>query len=227
MEKKAKTHPPILSPRERVLWALSAGAAAAAFFAFDGKSPLSLAASLVGVTSLIFTARGSPLGQLLMVLFSVLYGVISYRAAYYGEMATYLGMTAPMALAALVSWLRHPSPQGRGRVQPGRLRPGEAPLALLLTVLVTAAFYYILGALGTANLFPSTLSVASSFLAAYLTCRRSPWFALAYAANDVVLIVLWSMQALTDRSALSVTVCFFLFLLNDLYGFCLWRKRSA
>lgn len=33
-----------------------------------------------------------------MVLFSLLYGIISYAFAYYGEMITYLGMTMPMAV---------------------------------------------------------------------------------------------------------------------------------
>ena len=42
-------------------------------------------------------AKGNPVGQGLMILFSVLYGIISWRVAYYGEMITYLGMTAPMA----------------------------------------------------------------------------------------------------------------------------------
>lgn len=41
----------------------------------------------------------------LMIVFSLLYGVISYTCAYYGEMITYLGMTAPMALFALISFL--------------------------------------------------------------------------------------------------------------------------
>lgn len=41
-----------------------------------------------------------------MVVFSILYGVISFTFAYYGEMITYLGMTAPMAVVALVSWLK-------------------------------------------------------------------------------------------------------------------------
>ena len=35
-------------------------------------------ASLVGVTSLIFIAKGNPIGQALIVVFSLLYGAISY-----------------------------------------------------------------------------------------------------------------------------------------------------
>jgi len=78
----------------------------------------------------------------------------------------------------------------------------------------------------TANMLPSTLSVTTSFLAVYLTFRRSPYFALAYAANDMVLIVLWSLAATEQPSYLSVTACFGMFLINDLYGFVSWRRMQ-
>ena len=72
---------------------------------------------------------------------------------------------------------------------------------LTLTVAVTAVFYFILAALHTNRLIPSTLSVATSFLAAFLTFRRSALFAAAYAANDLVLVVLWGLAAAEDRSS--------------------------
>ena len=65
---------------------------------------LTLTASLIDVTSLIFNVKGNPFGQLLMIVFSVLYGIISFDFGYYGEMATYLGMMTPMALFSLISW---------------------------------------------------------------------------------------------------------------------------
>ena len=50
---------------------------------------------------------------------------------------------------------------------------------------------------------------------------------LAYAANDVVLIVR-AMAAAQDASYTAVPVCFVLFLANDLYGFRCWlRMRTA
>ena len=80
----------------------------------------------------------------------------------------------------------------------------------LATAAVTLGFYFILEHFHTANIIPSTMSVATSFIAVYLTFRRSPYFALAYAANDVVLIVLWTMAAVEDISCLSLSVllCF-------------------
>ena len=96
----------------------------------------------------------------------------------------------------------------------------------VLTEAVTAVFYFILAYFGTANLLPSTLSVTTSFLAVYLTFRRSPYFALAYAANDIVLIVLWVMASLCDRRCVSVVVCFIAFLVNDLYGYVSWQRMK-
>ena len=87
-------------------------------------------------------------------------------------------------------------------------------------------FYFILKHFNTANILPSTLSVTTSFLAVYLTFRRSPYFALAYAANDIVLIILWILASLYDVRYVSVVVCFVAFLVNDIYGYLSWQKMK-
>lgn len=97
---------------------------------------------------------------------------------------------------------------------------------LFLAAIVTLLFYFILRSFNTANLLPSTLSVTTSFLAVYLTFRRSACYALAYAANDLVLILLWTLAVLEDSTYISVIVCFFLFFVNDIYGFLSWRKMG-
>ena len=211
---------------EKALWGVSAALIVGSFLLFDRENHMTLLASLIGVTSLICSARGNPIGQLLMVVFSCLYGVISYSFAYYGEMITYLGLTMPMAVFALVSWLRHPYNGDRSEVRVNVLTKKEHALMWLATAVVTAVFYFILDFFGTANIVPSTLSVTTSFLAVYLTFRRSPYFALAYAANDLVLILLWMLASAADLSYVSVVVCFVVFFFNDVYGFISWRKMQ-
>lgn len=196
------------------------------FLIFDRQNYMTLTASLIGVISLMLNAKGNPAGQLLMMIFSLLYGIISYSFSYYGEMITYLGMTAPMALFALISWLRHPYEGKRSQVEVNRLKAPELIFAALLTAAVTAVFYFILKALGTTNLFFSTVSVTTSFIAVYLTFRRSALYAIGYAANDLVLIILWTMAATTNRSYVSVVVCFAVFFVSDLYGFISWQRMA-
>ena len=211
---------------ELTLWGASVGLILLSFLIFDRVNYMTLVASLIGVTSLIFNAKGNPIGQALMIVFSLLYGIISYRFSYYGEMVTYLGMTAPMALFALISWLRNPYKGNKAEVAVNRLDAVEWILMLILSALVTILFYFILDYFDTANMLPSTLSVTTSFIAVYLTFRRSPYFALAYAANDIVLIVLWILASIEDISYLSVMICFVLFLVNDIYGYISWRKME-
>ena len=209
---------------EYALWLTSVVLVLLSFLLFDRTGYLTLAASLIGVTSLIFNAKGNPIGQVLMILFSLLYGIISYSFAYYGEMITYLGMTAPMAAVALVSWLKNPYKGNRAEVSVSRLTGKDMTIMLLVTAAVTVAFCFILAYFHTANLIPSTVSVTTSFAAAWLTYKRSPWFALAYAANDLVLILLWILAALIDPTYISVIVCFAVFFLNDVYGFISWHR---
>ena len=214
------------SKLEIILWALSVALILISFIAFDRANYLTLVASLIGVTSLILSAKGNPFGQLLMVIFSLLYGIISYTFSYYGEMITYLGMTMPMALLALISWFCNPYNGNRAEVKVSGINKAEQPIMWLATVAVTVVFYFILEHFDTANIIPSTLSVTTSFLAVYLTFRRSPYFALAYAANDIVLILLWVLASVTDIQYLSVAVCFIAFLFNDIYGFVSWQRMK-
>lgn len=209
---------------ERLLWISSVGLIIISFCIFDRENYLTLSASLIGVTSLIFNAKGNPFGQLLMVIFSLLYGIISYSFSYYGEMITYLGMTMPMAVFALISWLRNPYNGNKAEVKVNRISRKETVFMWILAVAVTIGFYFILDYFHTANIIPSTLSVTTSFVAVYLTFRRNPYFALAYAANDVVLIVLWVLASMEDVRYVSVVVCFAAFLVNDIYGFVNWKK---
>lgn len=212
------------SPLEWGLWLASVLLILISFFAFHSSSLLNLTASLLGVTALIFTAKGNPLGPGLMIIFFLLYGLISYRSSYYGELLTYIGMCLPMAVLSLISWLRHPYQGRTSEVQIGSLRRAEAPFLVLGTLLVTFLFYFILKALHTPHLFPATVSVATSFVAAYLTFRRSPGYAVAYAANDIVLILLWVLAALEDPVYFSVVICFSAFFLNDMYCFFHWQQ---
>jgi len=211
---------------ELSLWGVSMALILASFLTFDRTNYMTLTASMVGATSLIFNAKGNPIGQALMILFSLLYGIISYTFSYLAEMITYLGMTAPMALFALITWLRNPFGGNHAEVTVNRLKPFEGFLMLLLTALVTFGFYFILDSFDTANIIPSTLSVTTSFIAVYLTFRRSPYFALAYAANDIVLIILWTLAAVEDITYISVLICFIMFLVNDLYGFANWKRME-
>lgn len=187
---------------------------------------LTLAAALIGVTSLIFAAKGNVWAQILMIAFSILYGIISWRFRYWGEMITYLGMTLPMAIWSTITWAKNPSKENGNEVAIQKLTRKMIVLLALFCAVVTLGFYALLQALHTPNLVFSTISITTSFLAASLTMLRSSYYALGYAANDVVLIVLWVLASMENPGYVPVVANFCIFLFSDLYGFISWKKRE-
>lgn len=215
-----------LSKTEFIIWFLSVITIAVSFLCVNEKDYLTLIASLIGATALIYVAKGEVLGQLLTVAFSIFYGIISFKFRYFGELITYVGMTAPIALMSTVSWLKNPYKKGESEVKIARLTKDKVILMVILTVFVTFLFYFILKYFNTANLVFSTISVATSFSASYLMLLRSPYYAVAYAANDVVLIILWVLATVSNIQYLPMIICFVIFLINDIFGFVSWQGRK-
>ena len=185
---------------------------------------LTLVAALTGVTSLIFAAKGNVWGQVLMILFSILYGIISFRFRYWGEMMTYLGMTLPMAVWSTITWIENPSENNGNEVQIQSLSKKHIVALCISGIIVTAVFYYILKSFNTPNIIFSTISIITSFIAASLTMLRSSYYAVWYAANDIVLIILWVLASLKDPAYIPVVVNFSIFFMNDMYGFMSWKQ---
>lgn len=215
-----------LTKFEKALWITSICVIIGSFLISGRQNPLTVIASLIGVTALIFVAKGYVIGQVLTVVFAVFYGIISFYFKYYGEMITYLGMTAPIAALSAISWFQNPY-KDTNEVKVHKVTRRQWIVLAILSVLVTAVFYFILNALGTSNMLFSTISVTTSFIASYLTYYRSPYYAIGYSANDIVLIILWILASLKNISYLPMIFCFIMFFLNDMYGFFNWQRMRA
>ena len=212
---------------ERGLWLCSVTVIILSYLFTGNDRILYMITSLLGITSLIFIAKGNVIGQLLMVVFCILYGVISYSYRYYGEMITYLGMSLPICIVSVITWLRNPFSGKKSEVRVEQLRGKDYALVIPAALLMTGILGWILYALKTENLFFSVLSVFTSGCAVLLCMRRCPFFALAYAANDVVLIALWVLAATENADYLGMVFCFLAFLANDLYSFLSWRRMAG
>lgn len=202
------------------LWIFSLLMIIMSFFIFENKDYLTLIVSLIGVSALIFVAKGDVLGQILTVIFSIIYGYISFEFKYYGELITYVGMTLPIALVSIISWLKHP--YSTTEVKVASLSKIKMMILILLSLVVTFMFYFILKYFNNKNLIISTISVTTSFLASSLALFRNRFYALAYSLNDIILIVLWTLASLENSMYVPLVVCFIMFFINDIYGFINW-----
>ena len=211
-----------LTKIELNLWMISVLSIVLSFIVTQSNI-LILASSLVGVTGLIFLAKGLPSGQILTIIFGILYALVSYQYRYYGEMITYLGMTLPSAIVTFIIWIKHPYMKGEAEVLVSRLNKKSIYLIIIISVILTILFYYLLRFLETPNLFFSTISIYTSLLASLFMIFRVPYYAIAYAANDILLIILWILASISNINYFPMIVCFIIFLINDLYAFRNWN----
>ncbi len=63
---------------ETLIWSISVVTIHISFFMFSERNPYTLITSLIGVTALIFVAKGDVFGQVLTVIFALFYGIFAY-----------------------------------------------------------------------------------------------------------------------------------------------------
>ena len=215
-----------LTKKEWMLYLISLTVVVCSNFFADKLNVINLIATALGVTALIFIAKGDVFGQILCVIFASLYAISALEQRYYSEIITYLGMTAPISIFTIITWLKNPVKKGENVVKIRQFTAKEGLLTLFLTICVTVVFFFVLRWLSTPSLWVSTISIATSFCASFMMLRRISYYALGFIANDIVLIVLWSISSVNDLSSLAMVACFSMFLFNDFYGFLRWKMRE-
>ena len=86
----------LLNKFEMCLWLTSLFVVLLSYVLSGFEGTANTLCSLIGVTALIFVAKGHVLGMVLCIVFAAFYGLISLHFRYYGELITYAGMTLPM-----------------------------------------------------------------------------------------------------------------------------------
>lgn len=184
---------------------------------------LNIITSIIGITGVLFLAKAHVLGPTLFVVFAIMYAIVSYYFRYYGETITYLVMDLPISIASIVSWIRNPY-KDTEEVKINKLNKIHIIILIFASFVVTIAFYFILKALNTENLYVSTISITTSFIASYLMFFRSRFYGLGYALNDLVLICLWGYACIESISYLPMLLCFVMFFINDIYALFNWHR---
>lgn len=186
------------------------------------KNILSLISSMLGGICLIFLAKGDYFGHIISIIFSITYIIIAYQCKYYGEIFIYLILMIPLSIISIIVWKKNQAKEHVVKVK--KITKKDTLLIIIITILMGIIFYFILKALKTNNLIISTISVMTSLSASILSIKRTPYYAIMYIVNDLVLITMWTLITIDDFSYLPNVICFITFLINDIYALINWKK---
>lgn len=214
---------------ELLVWAASSLLILISFLVIKDKSPMVLLTALVGVAALTFVVRGSIMGQLLLIVFSVLYSVVACGEHYYGEMVTFAFMQIPVSMYTVVKWGKEPYKEHSAAVV--EMNPLKLLFTFVAAAIVTLIMFFILKHFNTPQLVVSTLSIAASFIALSLTVLHSPHYSFAFAINDILMIILWVVATVGTHYTphlcyIPLLICLITFLANDIYGVVEWQNMK-
>lgn len=192
-------------------------------FSID-RNIFSFVVSFIGVLSVLLVAKGLTIAPIVNIVYNIIYSILSITEHYYGEAIIYLGLMIPISILSIIAWFKNKNKGAEETVRVNSIKKMEYLYLSIVTIVATVVFYFILKALSTSELIVSTLSLISSAVASYLMLRRSSSYALGFVANDIILIVLWSLAVVNSGIGLLPSViCFVIFLANDIYGFIHWK----
>lgn len=197
------------------------------FLLGSDKNILALIVSLLGITTVICGAKGLVISPFINIIYNIIYIILCFSQKFYGEVLIYIFIMTPINIFTIISWLKNRSNENKDIVKVNKIEKKEYIILGIVSTLITFAFYFLLKSLNTSSLIISTLSLTDSFIASYLLFRRSSNYALVYIVNDIILIILWVTTIPSEGlKYLSIIVSFIIFLINDVYGLIMWKKRE-
>ena len=228
-----------LSKFELVLWIGSLFCTLASFILgilLSGQVNIaSFIASIFGITAIIFNCKANVLGQYLMIVYTVISAIVALVTYNYGVAFSFLLLSLPCIIISCVNWTKKSHIEGEDKPKVAKIAP-LTPVKVILLALATGAivvgFYFFLqylpqifvGASETSYLLLNALATGSCFAASVLMTMRSPYYALCFCANDILLIVIWGLTCASDIGVLPNLICAANFLINDIYGFFNWKR---
>lgn len=190
------------------------------------KNIYSLIISILGIITVICGSKGLVIASFANLIYSILYLLLSYSLSYYGEVIIYLLYMIPINVMTVISWYKNRNKDNESIVEINKLSKKEYGLVLIVGIICSIIFYFILKMLNTDQLIISTLSLIGTVVATYLYYRRSSNYAFGYIFNDVILILLWGVTIKNGYSYLPLIITYFVYFFNDLYGLYSWKKRE-
>ena len=185
---------------------------------------LTTSCSIIDILAMLLIAKGKNIGQLLGILITVLYSIVSFKNGFYGEVIIYIFMMLPMYLIGIVSWIKHKNKETNS-VEINNIYKSEWIIVSIVSVIVFTGVYYLLKAFNTNELLVSTLSVLASLFGIYFQIRRSRYAFIFYIINDIILAILWGIPIINgDFSLLPIFLDPVINFLNDTYGFYNWTR---
>ncbi len=187
------------------------------------ESWIGIISSLTGILYTLFAGKGKLSCYLFGIVNTVLYGYISYRQRYYGEVMLNWGYYFPMQFVGLYFWGKHTG-LADGEVIKRRLTWHGRALAFGWSAAGWLVYGGVLAWLGGNRPFTDSFTTVFSVTAMVLTVRRCVEQWMVWIAVNTVSIFLWLAVFLEGQQDIATLLMWCVFLANGFIMLYKWQK---
>lgn len=185
--------------------------------------------AILGSVGVYFIAKANIVGQFITTVQVILYLIISYFNGLYGEVIISAFIMFPFYIVTIILWFKNLNKKsenvGEVRINKG-LTWKEWVIMLVCVGCVTVAIFFLLRHFNTRLLVLSTLSVAFTVIASYLSVRRSEFSFIFYIISNIIGVAMWIALVIQDNnlSQLITFITSLTYLLINTFGIFNWLK---
>lgn len=208
-----------------VMWLLTACIIITGLSVYWGDSPVGIISAVTGVACVVCTGKGKLSAYLFGTVNCVLYAIISYDAALYGETMLNTIYYIPMQFIGFWTWRKNIN----STTKEVKKRNMSASYRLLLIILIAiATFMYgiLLLKLGDAMPFVDSFTTVSSVVAMVISVKMfsEQWW--IWIAVDVFSVYMWWCDFQAGSDNVATLLMWVVYLGNAIIMLVKWEKEA-
>lgn len=209
-----------------LFWLILACAVIMGLSIYWGDSIMGIVSAVTGVACVVCTGKGKLSAYIFGLINTVLYAIISYQAALYGETMLNALYYVPMQFVGFYVWKKHMN-QETQEVEKRHMN-WMSKLILVLSILVCTYLYgLILVRLGDAMPFVDAFTTVSSVIAMIVSIRMfaEQWW--IWVAVDIFSVYMWWCNFASGSDNIATLLMWVIYLGNAVIMLVKWEKEAA
>ena len=187
---------------------------------------LGIAASLTGVTCVIFCGKGKISNYIFGTVNVLLYSYIALKAKFYGEVMLNMLYYFPTNILGWFMWKKNMD-SDTGEVLKKRMTLSQDIITVLISAAGIFGYSYILKLLGGNLPLVDSMSTVLSVIAQILMIKRFTEQWIVWILVDAVSVIMWVTAFIKGDGGIAMVLMWSVYLLNAVFMFVKWYKDSA
>lgn len=207
-------------------WLIGACAIIVILSLYWNDTLMGIISATTGTACVICTGKGKLSAYLFGLINSVLYAIIAYKAALYGETMLNALYYVPMQFIGFYTWSRHMNDETNEVIKKNMKWTGR--IIMIVSIIAgTLVYGIILKKLGDAMPFIDAFTTVTSVVAMIVSVKMfaEQWW--IWVVVDVFTVYMWFMSFIQGQENIATLIMWLVYLVNAVIMLIKWEKEAG